>query len=341
MFKLIEVSRLRKVVLISGGLFAMMALVFLLGPRKRFSPIDFSPLVFDVSLESLDSYVKDRESAVPDLKPGNEARIVWADSLKRKTDYALVYLPGFSATHEEGAPLHTDFASRYGMNAYLARPYDHGRASKDAFKDLQPSQLVNSAREAIAIGRLLGEKIILMSCSTGGTYSILLAPEDDDIAALILYSPNIDLADPTSELIVGPWGQQLLTAVMGGEYNIIDYDDLPKKYWSSQYHIDGIIALKHLLKEYMTPELFRTIDIPVFLGFYYKDDKHKDEIVSVDAMKEFYAEISTPDELKRIKAFPDVEAHVISSYVFSKDLEAVQMATFEFADRCIEIDSGI
>ena len=42
------------------------------------------------------------------VKPENEARIIWQnDSLKNKTEYAVVYLHGFSASQEEGDPVHT------------------------------------------------------------------------------------------------------------------------------------------------------------------------------------------------------------------------------------------
>ena len=44
------------------------------------------------------------------LKPDNEARIVWADSSRQKTAYAIVYLHGFSASLGEGDPTDTDIA---------------------------------------------------------------------------------------------------------------------------------------------------------------------------------------------------------------------------------------
>ena len=328
---------LKKILKWLGILIAALMVVYLLGPRVKYPAINTEPVVFDIPLETLDDYVASIESDTRDIKPGNEARIVWADSTKSKTEYAVVYLHGFSASREEGQPLHVNFAKRYGFNLYLPRLYDHGRSTVDAFKGLLPGQLVNSAKEAIAIGRLLGDKIILMSCSTGGTLSALLEPDDPSIHSMIMYSPNIDVYDPTSELIIRPWGKQMMDVVLGGEYNQIKYSDEAKKYWSETYHSDGLLALKYLLEEEMNERLFSQIDVPVYMGYYFKDEENQDKVVSVPRMLEFYDQIGTEEGSKRKKAFPDAGRHVITSHVFSKDLENVQNETFRFAEEVLKL----
>jgi len=312
-----------------------LAIAYFLGPRAKYKQIDKTPIIYDIPLDQLDAYIEDKESEIADIKEGNEAKVIWADSTKSKTEYSVVYLHGFSASHEEGAPLHTEFAKRYGANLYLSRLYDHGRRSKDAFKNMLPEDLINSAKEAIAIGRLLGDKIILISCSTGGTFSAILAPEDNDIHSLIMYSPNIDLFDPTSNLVVKPWGREILEMVMGGEYNNIAYDSLAASYWSESYHIDGIVALKYLIKEEMTKENFSKIDIPIYMGYYYKDEENQDQIVSVPKMLDFYNQISTSENLKRKETLNMAGRHVMTSYVMSDHVDEVQTKAFGFADEVL------
>jgi hypothetical protein len=57
---------------------------------------------------ALVNYVSQQEAAHK-IKPDNEARVIWAnDSLKNKTEYALVYLHGFTASQGEGDPVHRD-----------------------------------------------------------------------------------------------------------------------------------------------------------------------------------------------------------------------------------------
>lgn len=313
----------------------ILVIAVLLGPRVKFKDINPNPIAFDIPLASLDGYIEDKESEVTDIKPGNKAKIVWADSVKRKTEYSVVYLHGFSASHEEGAPLHTDFAKRYGANLYLPRLYDHGRDTDDVFKGLLPEDLVNSAKEAIAIGKLLGDKVILMTCSTGSTLGAILAPHDDAVHSMYMYSPNIDVYDTNSEIVLGPWGKQLLKLVMGGEYNRINYSDTAKKYWSEIYHIDGIIALKSLINDEMIEENFAKIEIPVYLGYYYKDEEHQDKVVSVERMLDFYDQIATPLKSKRLEVFPEAGRHVMTSYVFSQDLENVVTKSYRFAEEVL------
>ena len=152
------------------------------------------------------------------MKKNNEARIVWADSIGRQTEYSIVYLHGFSASPMEADPIHINIANAYACNLYLARYKGHGIDNADAFEKLSPKDLVQSAKEAIAIGKKIGKKVILMSCSTGGALALYLSANDPEIAANILFSPNIALADPNSAILTGPWGLQLGRFVMGGIY---------------------------------------------------------------------------------------------------------------------------
>jgi hypothetical protein len=46
---------------------------------------------------ALENYIAQGESK-HHIKPDNEARIVWADSAKKKTPYSVVYIHGFFAS---------------------------------------------------------------------------------------------------------------------------------------------------------------------------------------------------------------------------------------------------
>ena len=313
----------------------LLAILYLLGPKVKFDSIENSPITLSIPLTELDNYLTSSEERVSDIKLNNEAKIIWARGTKSKTEYAVVYLHGFSASREEGAPLHTDFAKRYGANLYLPRLRDHGRKTKDTFKNMTPQELLDSAREAVAIGKLLGEKVILMSCSTGGTYSIILSINDPAIHSMLMYSPNIDLYDPTSNLITMPWGKQLLNVVMDGAYNSIKYDSLPKQYWNDTYHTDGIIAMKYLIEETMTTENFEQIDIPFYMGYYYEDEEHQDHVVSVKRMLDFYDASSTPDHLKRKETLNEAKRHVMTSHVMSDHVDSVAKKLYDYSENIL------
>lgn len=318
----------------------LLGFIYVIGPKKSYEPVILHDVEIPDSIGEIESWINERESQISDLKTGNEARIIWAnDSLKQPTEYSLVYMHGFSASHEEGAPLHTDMAKRYGMNLFLTRLEDHGRLDTNSLKTLTPDNFMYSAEEALKIGQLLGEKVIVMSCSTGGTLSIILAAEGFNIHSMIMYSPNIDIFDKKSDLLLYPYGEKLSEIVMGGQYNKINYDSTAQLYWNPTYHTNGLFVLKSLIQDYMTDEVFKKITVPTFVGYYYKNDKEQDKIVSVERIHDFFDQISTPINEKRKVPFPDAQNHVISSYVMSKDIDNVRNETYRFIDEILQIKS--
>ncbi|XOV93910.1 MAG: alpha/beta hydrolase [Bacteroidota bacterium] len=318
----------------------VIVLLFFLGPKVYYGPIETPEieLLKDVSLEDLDEVVDSKETKVSNIRFGNEAKIIWADSSKRRTRYSIVYLHGFSASHEEGNPVHLDFAKRYGFNLYLSRLANHGLEGEESMSDLTPNGLIETAKEAVAIGQLLGEEVIVMSTSTGGTLSIYLAGANPElIDALILFSPNIEIADPNAKLLTLPWGLQLGKMIVGDFRSFEDEDSLVNQYWTTRYRIEAIAALQKLLSQTMKEENFKEITQPYFLGYYYKNDEEQDHTVSVEAIKHFDQLTSTTDDKKLVVAFPDVGEHVLASYITSKDLESVEQAVFRFADEILKL----
>ena len=288
------------------------------------------------SLSELDKYIANKDANVPHLKPDNESRIIWTDSTK-KTPYSLVYLHGFSASPMEGDPTHRDFATKYGMNCYIPRLAGHGLADKNSFENLSPKDLIDSAKEALAIGHLIGEKVIVMSCSTGSTLSIYLAANHPEkIHAMIMYSPNLQLSDEKATLLAKPWGLQMARYMVGDTRKLTMILDTPKEqYTTVEYKVEGIIALQNLLQETMTPENFKKVSIPFLCAYYFKDENHCDYVISVPAIRKFGETVSTPSDKKRLVALPEVDTHVIPSGLYCQDIQSVRDATYGFADEVL------
>lgn len=316
--------------------------VYLAGPKVQYEPLE-SPEIspWNISLDSLEAYVNAKDLNIPDLKPDNQSRIIWADSI-RKTRYSVVYLHGFSASPMESNPTHMDFARTFGFNLYLPLLAGHGRNDRDSFKDLQPNDLIRSAKEAIAIGQLLGDDVIVMSCSTGSTLSIFLAGANQDLIDVqMMYSPNISLNDPTARLITGPWGVQVLKVVTGEYWNPDEQynpEDEGSRYWTRTYRTEGLLALQALLDGTMQQKVFEKVANPYFVGYYYKNDEEKDRTISVEAILDFDQKTSTTPELKRMVAFPNVGEHVIANPLKSKDVPAVLDATVAYAREVLRLE---
>ncbi|NNF36214.1 MAG: alpha/beta hydrolase [Saprospiraceae bacterium] len=317
----------------AGALVLFALLGYALGPTPQYESVD--PIIgpIEIKINELEEYIRTKEGAVEGMKKDNEARIIWADSSQQKTSFSVVYLHGFSASQEEGDPLHESFAQRYGFNLFLSRLAGHGLQDSSSFEKLTPSDLMESAKEAIAIGRILGDEVIVMSCSTGGTLSAYLAAHNPGmIHSQFMYSPNIDIRDPMSEMLTMPWGYEIARMSFGGERNHITYTPQRMQYWNDAYHINGLIATKALIEETMVEETFKKIEQPLFIGYYYRDEENQDDIVSVDRMKDFFQQVSTPSDQKKEVSFPDAGRHVITSYMTSEDMEGVMNETFDFAE---------
>lgn len=328
---------MKKFFFILGLLVLVLIILFALGPQPPRPKFDAALPRLNGDLLGLEKSIGEKESAQSAIKPDNESRIIWRDSVPRKTPYALVYLHGFTASWAEGEPIHREFAQRYGCNLYIPRLYAHGLSGKDALLAFNTDSLMASAAEALAVGKQLGEKVILMSTSTGGTLSLLLAAKYPEIAGLIAYSPNVAIANPAAFLLNGPWGLKIAQTVYEGEYRTYEESEEYKKYWNTTYRLEALVELQNMIEYGMTESTFSKIDQPLFLGYYYKNEEEQDDVVSVAAMQEMFRQIATPAKKKREVAFSTVGDHILASYLKSEDLDAVRQATFSFAEEILQL----
>ena len=322
---------LKKILIGFLCILGVLVITYVLGPKVATPSLDTSLPELALGLEALEEMIQKREKGNANIKKDNEARIVWYDSVPKKTEYSIVYLHGWSASQGEGDPVHVQTAKKFGCNLFLPRLSGHGLREKEPMLDLTADDLIASAKEAIAIGKLLGEKVILMGTSTGATLALHLASGNPDIAALILYSPNIEIFDSSSKLLSKPWGLQLAKKVKGSNYHsFVPDSDLKAQYWTTEYRLEALTHLQALMDATMTSNTFGKVEQPVFLGYFYKNDSIQDKVVSVPAMLEMYDDLGTAPAKKSKMAFPEVGDHVMASYITSKDVEAVQKATNAF-----------
>jgi esterase/lipase len=323
-----------------GVILLVLIVLYFLGPQP--SPPNYSRDLPAVPAEAsaLEQYIRGNE-AKHKIKPENEARILWLnDSMRQKTEYAVVYLHGFSASQEEGDPVHYDFAQKFGCNLFLARLADHGIDTTEPLLNFTAERLWNSALEAYAIGKQIGKKVILMATSTGGTLALKLAAEYPEIAGLILLSPNIAINDPKAWLLNNHWGLQIAKMVKGKYNRAKDTTALYAQYWNNKYRIESTVQLEELLESTMKESTFKKVKQPVLLLYYYKDEEHQDAVVKVSAMKRMFLQLSTPDSLKRQVPIPNAGDHVIGSYVKSKDFQSVEEQCEKFAMDILHLREG-
>jgi pimeloyl-ACP methyl ester carboxylesterase len=308
---------------------SIIGLIFLSGPKIPVEPFEES--LPKISLQEIYHKIE-AEKDIENLIEGCEAELIWANKEGEKTPYSIVYLHGYTACKEEGDSLHKSIAKTFGMNLYLPRLIEHGLVSDSIFKNLTPNNYYSSALEALAVGKLIGEKVILMGTSTGCTFAVDFAAKYPDLVhSLIFYSPNIDIYDKKSNLLTLPWGKQISRIFHGGTHNTGNYIPHEEgKRWQRSYRLEGQIALRAILNEIMTENTFSKIDQPLYLAYYYKNENEHDKVVSIPAMKSFFNGVSTPEIQKRIKAFDAPENHVLINKQEVKAYQKIESDLFNF-----------
>lgn len=322
--------QLRRFIKITFPFILLLGLYFL-GPSP--APPAYRPELPKVPADAdgLVQYVTNMEAAHK-LKAENDAMIVWNDSTRTKTAYAVVYLHGFSASRMEGDPVHRDFARKFGMNLYLARLADHGIDTTESLLNFTVDRLWESGKQALEIGKQLGNKVILMGTSTGASLALKLAAEyPDDVVALINLSPNIEINNGAAFLANNHWGLQLSRLVMGGNYNNTGGSDLEARYWNTHYRLEAVGQLQELIESSMNDRLFKQVKQPSLTLYYYKDEENQDRTVRVDAMLKMEEALGTLADMKEAIAIPNAGGHVLGSSVVSKDIPAVEEAINKFA----------
>jgi esterase/lipase len=323
------------------GLAILLAIVYMLGPKDKVQDLSGTYPIVPNSLSELESYIKNKEDTVTGLKPNNQARIVWADSTnKEKTPYSFLYVHGFGASQMEGDPVHRMLAEYFKANLYLSRLPEHGIKRPNAFEYLNPEKLVNGAREAYAISQQLGDSVIVIGTSMGGALSLILGEERPEIKSILLYSPCIAIYQDRLDPLFQPWMKSLMKMTMTNENGVLlqEREEEEGRYWAEEIHINGYSTLGIMLKSKMNPATFSKIEQPLFMGYYYKDEAHQDNVVSVPAMLAMYETLSTPPDLKRKVAFEEAGDHVISSSIKTESWKEVLEESIRFLEEVVGLE---
>jgi esterase/lipase len=315
------------------ALFSTGLITYLLGPKPEAPKLEVPMIKLTGDLPTLEKQINESEAAEKGIRPDCQARIVWADSIKKeKTKIAFVYIHGFSATQEEGNPIHRNIANKYGANLYLARLAGHGINLGDStMAKVTSDDFILSAEHALAVGKTLGDEVVIICTSFGGALTTYLASNHPEIKAIVMYSPCIKLYDNNAELLDNHWGLAMGKAVTGSEVrDFAATNPQHAKYWCQHYHLNGVIALQNYLTNVMIPATFVKIKCPVFMGYYYKNEEEQDKVVSVPAMLKMFDELGSI--IKQKVAFSNTGNHVLASPILSKDVASVQIETEKFLD---------
>jgi esterase/lipase len=268
-------------------LFTILGIVamFLLGSRE---PVD-TQITFDPKEigEDVDAYLASREANVPDLREGVAKRVIWAHEDKRKTSISVVYVHGFSATSEEIRPVPDKLATALGANLHFTRLTGHGRDGA-AMGEPTAGDWINDAAEAIEIGTRIGERVLVISTSTGGTLLPVLEWEgwhSDKIAGFVFVAPNFGVNSPLAPILTLPGARTWLPILAGAERSFEPRNEAQAQYWTTKYPTVAALPMAALVKHVVAGD-FVAIKTPALFMY-----SHEDKVVNpakTDAVFEVY-----------------------------------------------------
>jgi len=296
-----------------------LAAIYLIGPRVSTDVTKGAPpAVAGMGIGELDAYLEASEARFADDLVGDTAkRIFWHDKPGSKTPVAVVFLHGFAGSHPTLAPLPQEVAGALGANLFCTRYAGHGRKDPDGFggplAEATLQQWVDDTREALAIGRELGERVVVIANSTAAPLASWLAGEGEAPDVLVLMSPNFGLKDPLSEFVLGPWGRQILWLSRGRTHtSACIVGDEHRRVATTVYPSSALMTLSAAIKLGREAK-FEQIEIPA-LCLYSEDD----QVISTDDLFAHFRRFkSTHKRIEEVTGCTHEERHVLAGDMMS------------------------
>ena len=284
-----------------------------LGPRET---VDWTLTFDEVELgDDLDAYLERAEARVPDLKAGTEKTIRWAGAPGERTETAIVYLHGFSASRNDTRPVPEDVAARLGANLFQTRLAGHGRTGP-ALAGARANDWINDVAEALAIGERLGDRVVVVANSMGATLAMVFAADprfSESIAGLVLIAPALELQGDGVSYLTRPFARTFVPWFTGPERSWKPRNDDHGNWWTTTYPIDALFPLAALVEQARGVDP-ATIDTPALVA--YSPD---DAIVNAGPIAEAVARWGAPLDTWVIASGDgvDPDAHVLVGDILS------------------------
>lgn len=312
----------KKIIIGMAVVAALLTAAFLLGPRVSTD----TQTTFQASAIGADpdAYLAAREARFDDIREGLEKGIVWAyPASKARTPLALIYVHGFSASRGEAAPLTERVADELGANVFYTRLAGHGRDG-EAMAEASVNDWVNDFAEAMAIGRRIGEEVVVISVSTGGGLAAWGSLQPDlatGLKGLVMISPNFQVKAGGAALLTGPWGAQLANLIIGAERSWEPQNEAHGRLWTTRYPTAALLPMAALTKLAREAE-YEAAKTPAL--FVFSDD---DTVVDHTVSRAIAERWGGPHEMRLITQSGDSENHVIVGDALSPSTTA-EFTTF-------------
>ncbi|WP_053334367.1 alpha/beta hydrolase [Gemmatimonas phototrophica] len=254
---------------------ALVLLILLAGPRTCVRAPDLGVVrsAVPTAITALPAWLQQREEQAGAMDTAVAKRIRFADpAAPVKTAWSVVYLHGFSATRQETAPVSELVAKSLGANLFETRLRGHGLPG-DSLGSVTAQDWLTDAVEALEIGRRLGDSVLVIGTSTGGTLGVWLATlesgQREGLHALALISPNFGPKDPAAAVLTLPWAKVLLPRFIP-QREWTARNDEQRRFWTMKYPSTALFPMQALV-EHTRSQSLKGYNVPTLVFFHEND----------------------------------------------------------------------
>lgn len=200
-------------------------------------------------LAGIDAWLVQREAGVPALRPGCAKRIVWAQAVETQTEWAVVYVHGFSATGEELRPLPDLVAQALGANLFFTRLDGHGQDGP-AMGRATLAAWQSDIAEAFEIARVIGRRVLFIGCSTGCPLLTLALAGGEKAAGCAMISPNFGLRHRVAQILLDLPGARHYGHFIAGKERAFDViSPAHGQYWTTRYPTKAVYPMGEAVRK--------------------------------------------------------------------------------------------
>jgi len=227
--------------------------------------------MFDI--DSIENHIKSSEEATPNLGQNIEKKILWASKPAHKTSLSIVFIHGFSATRAELSPVIENVAKALNANVFFTRLTGHGQDG-EALSNATFEDWIDDTKEAINIGKTIGDEVILFGSSTGCSLIHSLLEDLKQIKSVIYVSPNFGPKSYKGHFLRAPGAKWYIPLILGKEHSFTPKNSEHERCWTTRYPTKALFAVKDSV---VAASLINHSNIKLPMLFWFSDN---DKVIS-------------------------------------------------------------
>jgi esterase/lipase len=294
---------MKKTIVIAISAISVLFLLFMLGPKPPKSMDIPDSDISDATIETIDKIIEEKEASVGDVKEKLNKGIVWLNGEKKKREFAIVYIHGFTAARYETYPLSEMIADEIDANIFYTRLKAHGLTHGETFGETKTVDWLLDVKEAYDVGKIIGSNVIFIGASTGcPLITYFVSKINQDVSHVIFISPNFKPKNPRTEIVLMPWGTVL--AQMFGEQrisNTIRNED-HAYHWTSDYPKSGAFPMMGAVQLARNAD-FSSIKMPILVMYTEEDD-----IINTEVIPYYFDKIASTQ--KKLIKYENGDQHI-------------------------------